>query len=186
MAVDLEKFYDKDTKILNLTNPESLEVEDIARALMNFVNENYDFIVENTDDWYDIGYDIELIEQIPSLNKLSAREQQIYIQTLMRYDDSKELLIARYAWMIGLTRIVLYDTKVLGYETERLDNLAAIFDDSTPEDVAKASEIITNPLLYEKTIFEKESYMSDSSALKMKKEEMIAVYDSEHKPTRIN
>lgn len=183
MAID---FFDEETKILNFTRIESLEMEDVAQALMAFVDANYDFIVENTDDWYDIGYDIELIEQIPTLHQLSAKDQQIYMQTLMRYDYSGELIISRYAWMMGLTRIVLYDSKVLGYETERLDNLAAIFDDSTPEEVKKTDALITSLALYEKILLEKPSYVTNSSALKMKKEEMIAIYDSEHKPTRIH
>lgn len=184
MTTDLDKFYDTETKILK--DSSELDLETIYLTLKQFVKNNYNFIVENTDEWYDISYDIDVLEQIPSLKTLSLQDQQKYIQTLFRYDNSKEILIARYAWMIGLTRIVLYHPAVLQYEKERMDNLASIFDDSTPEDLQKAGRLITDLGLYEMILFKKEPYMEDTSVLKMAKEEMIGIYDSEHKPTIIH
>lgn len=186
MKIDEEKFYDRETRILNSNSLDTIELETITQNLMQFVKNNYDFIVENTDDWYDTSYDMDLIEQIPSLKMLGSSKQQRYIQALLRYDNSGELLLSRYSWMIGLTRIVFYDSNVLEYETKRLDDLASIFDDSIPEDLNKVSELITSSALYEKIIFEKASFLSDRAALKMVKEEMIEIYDSEDKSVIIN
>lgn len=186
MNDNVEKFYDRNMKILNINGIELLHMEDVARDLMNFVTENYDFIESCIDDWYDLSYDIDVIKEIPSLNTLNVEEKQLYIQSLLRYDNSGELLISRYAWMIGLTRIVLYHKEVLQYEQKRLDNLASAFADSIPEDMKKAGELITDFVLYENIILRKEPFMKDDSAIKFAKEEMIEIYDAEHQHGKVN
>lgn len=161
------------------------DVLEIQQALLTFVKEHEEMIKSHYTLSVDYHFedDLKTISDIKRLVEQTEMQQKlycIYMNHINRLTD--EVLIQKFATMIGLTRLLVNYPQLFDRKSVELLNLAAIYNETKDSNLFITESFLLSSEEYHKALEEKVEYLlpfaSDTSKLNWHKETIEDEYEA--------
>lgn len=136
---------DYETKLFPDTD---LTIDIVRSSLLKYLEENYN---KTSADFYELG-DEEFINDISMLEDLDDKYVDKYLRIVKDIDNSGEEIINRYCEIIGLNKLLSYDSGLLKSDEEKIKIFASGYSDTPYKYIHATYDILINDDYYEKIV----------------------------------
>lgn len=136
---------DYDSKLFPDTN---LTIDIVRSSLLKYLEENYS---KSSVDFYELG-DEEFISDISLLRDLDDEYIDKYLKIVKDIDNSDEEILSRYCEIIGLNKLLSYDSSLLKFDEEKIKIFANSYSDTPYEYIDATYNILADDDYYKKIV----------------------------------